>query len=122
MYDKNADINYFCTHKLPIESGSSSISAAWVKQRSAYAKTKAKINFTVTTKLSNAFVFATWIVQFLYFLNPKFPASNHLLSVQPGLCETWSTLYTVDATKFVKLHRLNDATFHEGRGKCHGER
>ena len=25
------------------------------------------------------FVFATRIVQFLYFLNPKFPASSHLL-------------------------------------------
>ena len=30
----------------------------------------------VTAKLINAFVFATQIVQFLYFLNPKFPASN----------------------------------------------
>ena len=30
----------------------------------------------------HAFVFATLIVQFLYFLNPKFPASSHLL----GLC------------------------------------
>ena len=27
---------------------------------------------------------------FLYFLNTKFPASNHLvLTVQPGLCWTW---------------------------------
>ena len=26
-----------------------------------------------------AFVFATWIVQSLYFLNPKFQASSHLL-------------------------------------------
>ena len=26
-----------------------------------------------------AFVFAAWIVQFLYFLNPKFLASSHLL-------------------------------------------
>ena len=33
----------------------------------------------VTAKLTSAFVFATWIVQFLYFLNPKFPASYHLL-------------------------------------------
>ena len=27
---------------------------------------------TVTAQLISAFVFATWIVQFLYFLNPKF--------------------------------------------------
>ena len=37
----------------------------------AYAKTKAKISFTVTANLIRAFVFATWIVQFLFFLNPK---------------------------------------------------
>ena len=27
----------------------------------------------------HAFVFATWIVQSLYFLNPKFQISNHFL-------------------------------------------
>ena len=39
-------------------------------------------SFTVTTKtakLISAFVFATGIVQSLYFLKPKFPASNYLL-------------------------------------------
>ena len=49
----------------------------------AYAKTKAYISFTinvklifaVTAKLISAFVFATQIVQFLFFLNPKFTAS-----------------------------------------------
>ena len=35
----------------------------------AYAKTKAQISFAVTAKLISAFVFATRIVQFLYFLN-----------------------------------------------------
>ena len=39
----------------------------------------AQISFTVTAKLISAFVFTTRIVQFLYFLNPKFPASSHLL-------------------------------------------
>ena len=33
----------------------------------------------VTAKLISAFVFATQIVQSLYFLNPKFQASSHLL-------------------------------------------
>ena len=53
-------------------------------------KTKAQISFAVTAKLISAFVFAKWIVQFLYFLNPKFPASSHplclyrLVWVRPG--------------------------------------
>ena len=35
-------------------------------------------SFAVTAKLISAFVFATWIVQSLYFLNTKFRASNLL--------------------------------------------
>ena len=38
----------------------------------AYAKTKTQISFAVTAKLISAFVFATRIVQSLFFLNPKF--------------------------------------------------
>ena len=45
----------------------------------AYAKTKTQISFAVTVKLISAFVFATRIVQSLYFLNTKFQASSHLL-------------------------------------------
>ena len=58
----------------------------------AYAKTKTQISFAVTTKLISAVVFATWILRFLYFLNPKFQASLETSSVieQPGLCRTWS--------------------------------
>ena len=37
------------------------------------------ISFAVTAKLISAFVFAARIVQSLYFLNPKFHASSHLL-------------------------------------------
>ena len=48
-------------------------------QQSAYVKTKVQISFIVTAKLISAFVLATWIVQFLYFLNKKIPASSHLL-------------------------------------------
>ena len=33
----------------------------------------------VTPQLTSAFVFATKIVQSLYFLNPKFEASSHLV-------------------------------------------
>ena len=44
----------------------------------AYAKTKAQISFAITVKLISALVFATYLVQFLYFLNTKFQASSHL--------------------------------------------
>ena len=44
----------------------------------AYAKTKKQISFPVTAKLISVFVFATPIVQSLYFLNPRFQASSHL--------------------------------------------
>ena len=44
-----------------------------------YAKTKTQISFAVTAKLISAFVFATRIVHFLFFLNPKCQASSPLL-------------------------------------------
>ena len=47
-------------------------------QQSAYAKTKTQTSFAVTAKLISAFVFATWIVQYLFFLNTKFQDSSHL--------------------------------------------
>ena len=37
-------------------------------------------------KLISAFVFATWIVQSLYFLNPKFQASSHLVWLYSPVC------------------------------------
>ena len=52
----------------------------------AYAKTKAQISFAVTAKLISAFVFAKRIVQSLYFLNPKFQASSHLLWLYSPVC------------------------------------
>ena len=45
----------------------------------AYAKTKTQISFVATAKLIIAFVFATRIVQYLYFLNPKFQAKLAIL-------------------------------------------
>ena len=52
----------------------------------AYAKTKMQISFAVTAKLISVFVFATRIVQSLYFLNPKFQASSHLLWLYSLVC------------------------------------
>ena len=45
-----------------------------------------QISFAVTAKLISAFVLATWMVQFLYYLNPKFQASSHLLCLYISVC------------------------------------
>ena len=52
----------------------------------AYAKTKTQISFAVTAKLISAFVFATQIVQSLYFLNSKFQGSSYLLWLYSPVC------------------------------------
>ena len=52
----------------------------------AYAKIKTQISFAVTAKLISAFVFATQMVQSLYFLKSKFQASSHLLWLCSPLC------------------------------------
>ena len=52
----------------------------------AYAKTKTQISFAVTARLISAFVFATRIVQSLFFLNPKFQAFSHLLWLYSPIC------------------------------------
>ena len=65
--------------------------ASWENRIFAYAKTKTQISFAVTAKLISAFVFATWIVQSLYFLNPKFQVSSHLLWLYSPVCvRTWA--------------------------------
>ena len=52
----------------------------------AYAKTKTQISFAVTTKVISAFVFHTWTVQSLYFLNLKFQVSTHPLWFYSPVC------------------------------------
>ena len=49
-------------------------------------KTKAQISFAVTAKLISAFVFATRIVYFLFFLYPKLQASSLLLRLYRPVC------------------------------------
>ena len=44
------------------------------------------ISFVVTAKLISAFVFATYIVQYLFFLNPKFQVSSHLQQLYSLVC------------------------------------
>ena len=45
--------------------------ATWENRIFAFAKTKTQISFAVKAKLITAFVFATKIVQYLRFSNPK---------------------------------------------------
>ena len=52
----------------------------------AYAKTKTQISFAVNAKLISAFVFATWIVQSLFYLNAKAHDSSHLLWLYSPVC------------------------------------
>ena len=49
-------------------------------------KPKTQISFAVTAKLISAFVFATRIVQPLYFLNLKFQVSSHLQWLYSPVC------------------------------------
>ena len=58
----------------------------WENRLFAYAKTKMQISFAVTAKLISIFVFTTRIVQSLFYLNPKFQASNHLLWLYSPVC------------------------------------
>ena len=59
---------------------------SWENQQSAYAKTKTQISFAVTAKLISAFVFATQIVQFLFYLNPEFQDSSSFLCMYSPVC------------------------------------
>ena len=52
-------------------------------QQSAKAKTKVQISFAVTAKLISAFVFATRMVQFFYFLN----ANSQPLTIFCDYCQ-----------------------------------
>ena len=49
-------------------------------------KQKTQISFAVTAKLISAFVFATGIVQFLFYFNPKFQASSSFLLLCRPVC------------------------------------
>ena len=49
-------------------------------------KTKVQISLAGTAKLISVFVFATGIVLFLYFLNPKFPVPSCLLCLYSSVC------------------------------------
>ena len=63
------------------------VSQVMRKHAFEYAKIKAQISCMVTVQLIGAFIFASYIVQSLSFLNPKFQEPSSVV-VQPGLCRT----------------------------------
>ena len=69
-------------------------------------------------KLISAFVFATWIVQSLYFLNPKFQASSHpqwlysFVCVRPGQNPRCWTSH--DAAHIFLSFPITGSSFNEG--------
>ena len=73
-------------NKIRISTTVSIWASLWENRFFAYAKTKTQISCAVTSQLISAFVFAMWIVQSLYYLNPKFQASSHLLWLYSLVC------------------------------------
>ena len=61
-------------------------SKQWENLIFAYAKTKVHIGYAVTAQLISAIVFATRIVQSLFFLNPKFKVSSLFLCLYRSVC------------------------------------
>ena len=91
--------------------------AKWENRIFANAKTKTQISFAVTAKLISAFVFATRIVQSLFFLNTKFQA----LAIFCG-CTAWFVSDLVgnpeDRFSHVVAHLVNWDKFYQFSIKC----
>ena len=58
----------------------------FLPRRKQRRRSASRLRFAVTAKLISAFVFATRIVQFLFYLNPKFQASSSFLSLYRPVC------------------------------------
>ena len=87
----------------------------------AYAKTKPQISCAVTVQLISAFVFAIRIVQFLYYLNPKFQASGHLLWLYSPVCvgPGWKprrTVFSQRGSIYLEAGDLNYDTLDKNKG------
>ena len=73
----------------------------------------------------HTFVFATWIVQFLYFLNPKFPASSHLLCLYSTVCVrpvSFLITWLISATLVISCLQITSerASIRVGKSVYHG--
>ena len=71
---------------VPLWKWTSRWAATWENRIFAYAKTKTQISFAVTAKLISVFVFATQIVQSLFFPNPKFQVSSYNQWLRSPVC------------------------------------
>ena len=58
--------------------------ASWENPCFAYVKTTTQISFVVTVNLISAFVFATWIVQYLYYTIPIIMQNFEPLAIYSG--------------------------------------
>ena len=56
------------------------------KTNNLHMRKQSRRSASVTAKLISAFVFATRIVQFLFYLNPKFQASSSFLCLYRSVC------------------------------------
>ena len=56
------------------------------KTNNLHMRKQTQISFAITAKLISAFVFTSRRVHFLFFLNPKFPASSLLLWLYSLIC------------------------------------
>ena len=79
----NKSTTHFCKQICHLKVNWASL---WENRLFAYAKTKTQISFAVTANLISAFVFATRIVQSLYFLYTKFQTSRHLRWLYSLVC------------------------------------
>ena len=66
--------------------------------------------FAVTAKLISAFVFATWIVQFLFFLNPNFK----LLTIFCSCTDQFVSHLFGNPRRPVFLRRCSNSSLHSG--------
>ena len=96
----------------------------WENKQFAYAKTKMQISCAVTAQLISAFVFATRIVQFLFYIYPKFQASSFILwlysLVCVGLCRKPKLLvFSCTGSCKTYTHWLQAPLQHGHKGKHH---
>ena len=62
------------------------LAVSWENQCLHMRKQRRRSALQELSSWISTFVFTTWILQFLYFLNPKFPASSHLLYLYILVC------------------------------------
>ena len=102
--------------------------ASW-ENRFLYKKPRRRSALRVTMKLISDFVFATRIVQSLYFLNPKFQTFSHFLRLYSPVCvrpgrKPQSPVFSFSFLHFLqwsyKSHILFSKRIHEPNSSLYG--